>query len=81
MAARTVLNRLEMASSLDRIGAPLRRAVEAVVRGRLRDVLRGVWLGHPLHPVSVQLPMGAWMSAAVTESCPHPAHSVLIAPS
>ena len=23
----------------------------------------------------------AWMIAAVTESCPHPAHSVLIAPS
>jgi nitrite reductase/ring-hydroxylating ferredoxin subunit/uncharacterized membrane protein len=70
MAARTVLNRLEMASGLDRIGAPLRRAVEAVVRGRLRDVLRGVWLGHPLHPVAVQLPMGAWMSAAVLDALP-----------
>jgi nitrite reductase/ring-hydroxylating ferredoxin subunit/uncharacterized membrane protein len=65
-----VLNRLELAKGLDRVASPLRRAVQTVVRGRVRDALHGVWLGHPLHPVAVQLPMGAWMSAAVLDTLP-----------
>ncbi len=68
MAARTVLNRIEKASGLDRVGAPLLRAVQTVLRGRVRDALHGVWTGHPLHPAAVQLPIGAWMSAAVLDA-------------
>ena len=33
----------------------------------VRDALHGVWLGHPLHPVLVQAPVGAWLSAAVLD--------------
>lgn len=28
-------------------------------------VLRGSWLGHPVHPVLVSLPIGAWVGATV----------------
>lgn len=70
MAVRKVLDRLELMTGLDRVGEPLRRAVEAVLPGRLRDFLHGVWLGHPLHPVAVQLPVGAWLSAAVLDALP-----------
>ena len=37
------------------------------LRGRLRDMLQGVWLGHPLHPAVIDLPIGAWVSAAVLD--------------
>ncbi len=35
-------------------------------RGRnVKDFLNGVWLGHPLHPVLTDIPVGAWTSAFV----------------
>jgi nitrite reductase/ring-hydroxylating ferredoxin subunit/uncharacterized membrane protein len=65
---RALLNRLEQATALDPVGDRLQDAVQASVRPRrLRDLLHGVWLGHPLHPVLVQLPVGAFLSAAVLD--------------
>ncbi|SRR6266487_1212563 len=80
MPLRKVLDRLEMAGGLDRLSEPLRRGVRAVLRGRVRDALHGVWLGHPLHPAMVQLPVGAWASAAVLDAIPGtgPAATVLV---
>lgn len=46
----------------------LQRGVWSVLRGqRVRDLLHGVQLGHPLHPALVQVPIGAWTSAAVLD--------------
>jgi nitrite reductase/ring-hydroxylating ferredoxin subunit len=42
----------------------------ALPRRWMRDVLHGVWLGHPLHPALVQLPVGAWTSSAVLDLLP-----------
>jgi nitrite reductase/ring-hydroxylating ferredoxin subunit/uncharacterized membrane protein len=52
-----------------------------LIRGRLRDFLHGVWLGHPLHPMLVQVPVGAWLSASVLDVLPGmaPAATVLVA--
>lgn len=62
---------LEDAEPLDRLVSPVRTAAAAVLRSRrLRDLLHGVWLGHPLHPVLVQLPVGAFASAAVLDALP-----------
>lgn len=33
----------------------------------LQDALNGTWLGHPLHPVLVDLPLGFWTSTAVLD--------------
>lgn len=33
----------------------------------IRDILHGVWLGHPLHPVLTDVPLGAWTAAAVLD--------------
>lgn len=56
---------------LDRIAMPVRAAVTTVLRGRaLRDLLHGVPFGHAVHPVLVQLPVGAWTSAAVLDLVP-----------
>lgn len=68
---RQALSRLEQAESLDGASDKLQAAVTAVVRPRtLRDLLHGTWLGHPLHPVLVQLPVGAFISAAVLDLLP-----------
>src|SRR5947207_10836407 len=32
-----------------------------------RNFLHGTWLGHPLHPVLTDLPIGAWTAAAVLD--------------
>jgi len=62
-------------SAFDRLAAvtsadpALLRAAAAVNRlpATVRDALHGVWLGHPLHPVVAQVPVGAWVSAAVLD--------------
>lgn len=34
---------------------------------KVKDLLNGVWLGHPVHPVLVDIPIGAWTMAAVLD--------------
>ncbi len=48
----------------------LRTGVRALPLGRGRDVLHGRWLGHPVHPLMVQVPIGSWLSAAVLDLRP-----------
>ncbi|MBL7260636.1 Rieske (2Fe-2S) protein [Actinoplanes sp. LDG1-01] len=77
-----MLNRLEEARSLDGVTEKLQAAVTAIAKPRrLRDLLHGTWLGHPVHPVLVQFPVGAFMSAAVLDLVPggHKAATTLIA--
>jgi uncharacterized membrane protein len=35
--------------------------------GALADALHGTWLGHPLHPMLTDLPIGFWTSAMVLD--------------
>jgi nitrite reductase/ring-hydroxylating ferredoxin subunit/uncharacterized membrane protein len=66
-----ILNRLERASELDGVSDQLQKIVSSVVRPQaVEDLLHGTWLGHPLHPVLVQVPVGAFMSAAVLDLVP-----------
>ncbi len=66
----TALDRLEGAAVLDPVAETMRRWVRALPLGPARDALHGRWLGHPLHPALVQLPIGAWTSAAVLDLRP-----------
>lgn len=59
---------LERASVLDPLTGPVQRAAR-MLPGRVRDALHGVWLGHPLHPVLVQVPVGTWLSASLLDAC------------
>lgn len=34
---------------------------------KLIDFLQGKWLGHPLHPAIVHIPVGTWLTACVTD--------------
>lgn len=64
-------DKLEEAQSLDRYVAPLANAVRrALPSRRVRNALHGVPLGHPAHPILVQLPIGAWASAGILDLLP-----------
>lgn len=64
------MHHLEQSALLDPAVLPVRAAVRALPLGALRDVLHGRWLGHPVHPLSVQVPIGAFFSAAVLDVLP-----------
>jgi len=56
------------AAALDRVAKPLGDAVAKLVEPRSRkDLLSGTWLGHPLHPMLTDVPIGAWTSAFVLD--------------
>ena len=65
-----LMSYLERAKRLDRLIAPAQRAARLLPPGRARDALHGVWLGHPLHPVLVQVPLGTWLSASLLDAWP-----------
>jgi nitrite reductase/ring-hydroxylating ferredoxin subunit/uncharacterized membrane protein len=54
---------------LDPVAKTLDDAVGSAFQGEtgrtVKDGLNGTWLGHPLHPVLTDVPIGAWMMAQV----------------
>jgi nitrite reductase/ring-hydroxylating ferredoxin subunit/uncharacterized membrane protein len=70
--AANILDRLvetiEQASSLDPAADRVRAAAaSAIPSGPRKDLLSGTWLGHPLHPMLTDLPIGFWTSAFVLD--------------
>ncbi len=62
------LTRVESLSELDRPAGMVSSAISTVIRtGPVKDAASGSWLGHPLHPLLVSLPIGAWTSASVLD--------------
>jgi len=60
--------RLESASVLDPPAKAVGKAVRDVVpRGPVKDALAGTWLGHPLHPLLTDIPIGSWTSAVLLD--------------
>jgi nitrite reductase/ring-hydroxylating ferredoxin subunit len=79
MSLTGFLDRLSDVPAFDKAIEPARRAVQAAPQG-LKDLLHGTWLGHTLHPVLVQVPVGSWISAGLLDAIPplRPAATVLI---
>jgi nitrite reductase/ring-hydroxylating ferredoxin subunit/uncharacterized membrane protein len=69
MDSTNALARVMDSPAIDRVAEPLSKAVRAAYESagsagaQLKDVAHGVWLGHPLHPVFTDLPLGAWTTA------------------
>ncbi|MBV9204888.1 MAG: Rieske (2Fe-2S) protein [Actinobacteria bacterium] len=62
-----LISRLEQESRLDGVVSAGQRVARLIRPGKVRDALHGVWLGHPLHPVLIQAPVGAWLSASLLD--------------
>ncbi|HEX2051362.1 MAG TPA: DUF2231 domain-containing protein [Actinomycetota bacterium] len=58
---------VESAGGLDAAAAPLHRLGRALRASAAGDALRGAWLGHALHPMATDFPLGAWMSASLLD--------------
>jgi len=72
--AQTNLEVIASQPWLDTVGKPLSEAVRGLFRnagpgGRAaKNALHGVWLGHPLHPVLTDVPIGAWTTALALDA-------------
>lgn len=74
MKPRRILEAAESLRALDPATTAVARGLRKVVgHGAADRVLRGAWLGHPVHPLLVTLPIGAWSSAAVLDLTGQPA--------
>lgn len=59
---------VELAAVLDRVVKPLSRAVRVTLpAGAAKDLLTGSWLGHPLHPMLTDVPIGVWTSSLLLD--------------
>jgi uncharacterized membrane protein len=62
------VERLERNEGLDRPAAVFEKLARAVSRpGAVEDALLGTWMGHALHPLMTDLPIGFWTSASVLD--------------
>src|SRR5687767_10424240 len=81
MSLMGILDRVADLDAFDKVIEPARRAVLGALKPpALKSFLHGTWLGHPLHPVLVQVPVGSWVSAGLLDAIPplRPAATVLI---
>jgi len=63
-----LVQRIGHTKALDRVAEPLSKTVATVVEPRtVKDLLSGTWLGHPLHPMLTDIPIGSWTSAFVLD--------------
>jgi nitrite reductase/ring-hydroxylating ferredoxin subunit/uncharacterized membrane protein len=59
---------------IDKAAKPVQEAVGSFFQStgkigqKLADFLHGVWLGHPLHPVITDIPIGSWTAAVVLDA-------------
>ena len=68
------VRRLERLEVLDKVAKPLAETVGCAVRPRVvRNLVSGTNMGHPLHPVLTDLPIGAWMMSALLDAAGGPA--------
>lgn len=68
-----IVRRLEGIDWLDKLAEPLIALVQRAVRPQpVTDLLSGARLGHPLHPMLTDLPIGAWSMSAVLDATGRP---------
>ena len=69
MDLHDIVKRIEQLRGIDIVAEPLADAVHrAVPSGTLvKDALSGSWLGHPLHPLLTDIPIGCFSSASIVD--------------
>ena len=74
MAATKALERVVTSPSIVQIAEPLSKVVRNAYESagpigrQAKNAMHGVWLGHPLHPVFTDVPVGAWTTALALEA-------------
>lgn len=66
---RTLPETIQRLKQLDAVSEPVSKVVTDVLPpGRVKNLLAGTWLGHPLHPMLTDVVVGAWTSAFVLDA-------------
>ncbi len=71
--ASTIERTIDRQTWLEPVGEGLQQVAKVTLdlpgglMRRVRNFLHGVWLGHPLHPVLTDIPLGAWTAATVLD--------------
>jgi nitrite reductase/ring-hydroxylating ferredoxin subunit/uncharacterized membrane protein len=74
MASEALINVIERQDFLEQAGDALQPAVRGAFEAagaagqEVKDFLHGTWLGHPLHPVLTDVPIGAWTAALALDA-------------
>ena len=67
-AAHSFAERLGDLEALDPVASPLGKKIRQLVPpGPLKDAMSGSWLGHALHPLLTDVPIGTWTSATLLD--------------
>ncbi len=63
-----IVKQIEDKKGLDRLGGPLADAAGRATSPRsIKNALSGTWLGHQLHPMLTDVPIGSWFSASLLD--------------
>ncbi len=63
-----IVERIERNQRLDDLAGKVQQSVAPLIDdGRVRDVLTGGWLGHPLHPAAVIAPLSGWLAGTLLD--------------
>lgn len=66
--AHRLTSTIENTAEIDKLSEPVSGVVnKATARTPVKNALSGSWLGHQLHPVLTDLPIGAWTAAAALD--------------
>jgi nitrite reductase/ring-hydroxylating ferredoxin subunit/uncharacterized membrane protein len=74
METTNTLVRMADNPAIDQVAEPLSKAIKdgfeaaGPVGQQTKNALHGVWLGHPLHPVFTDVPIGAWTAALALDA-------------
>jgi nitrite reductase/ring-hydroxylating ferredoxin subunit/uncharacterized membrane protein len=73
MSPRTPIGHdlLERLASLEAVDGPAKQLAKTVrnlkAPAKVNEALSGTWLGHPVHPLLIVVPMGSWISAVLLD--------------
>ena len=74
MPSTQVLTQIVDNPAIDKVAKPVGKAVREAydaagpAGSEIKNALHGVWLGHPLHPVLTDVPIGAWTTALALDA-------------
>ena len=67
--AEAAVRRIERAEGIDRVASRVRAAAHGALVDppAVDQLLGGAWLGHRVHPLAAQAPLGAWLMATLLD--------------
>ena len=72
MTSREIINAITDQKWIEGSAEPLQKAVRGAFVGdggrEVKNFLHGTWLGHPLHPLLTDIPVGAWTAALALDA-------------